>query len=72
MDHFEGIFLEKRFDSETEYTIPKKAKTTFFYRESIAFPSVQLKSKKGYYELSNEELVMIIKYVEVAQQASLF
>ena len=72
MQHFEGIFLEKKFDSKKQYTIPKKAKTAFFYRESIVFPSVQLQAKKGHYELSDDELLMIIKYVEVSHQASLF
>ena len=50
------MLLERKFDSDSFYTRPKKPK---FFRESVVFPSVQLASKKDF-KFSNEELLMII------------
>ena len=60
--------LERKFDSDNLYTIPKKPKSAFFFRESVAFPSVKLELKKRHFELTNEELLMIIKYMELSNQ----
>ena len=57
--HVEGVFLERKFDSDNLYTIPKKPKSAFFFRKSAVFPPVQLESRKGHFELTNEELLMI-------------
>ena len=51
--HLEGVF----FDSDNLYTIPKKPKSAFFFREKVS--SAQLLSKKGPFELTNEKLLMI-------------
>ena len=57
--HLEGVYLERKFHSDNLYTIPKKPKSAFYFRESVVFPSVQLELKKGRFELANEELLMI-------------
>ena len=57
--HLEGVFFEWKFDSDNLYTIPKKPKSAFFFREKVSFPSAQLLSKKGPFELTNEKLLMI-------------
>ena len=59
MKHPEGVFLERKFDSDNLYTIPKKPKSAFFCKEIVVFRSVQLELKKGHFELTNEELLMI-------------
>ena len=38
--------LERKFDSDNLYTIPKTPKSAFFFRESVVFPSVKLELKK--------------------------
>ena len=53
MKHLEGVILERKFHSDNLYTIPKKPKSAFYFRESVVFPSVQLKLKKGRFELAN-------------------
>ena len=63
MKHLKGLFLERKFDSDNLCTIPKKPKSEFFFRESAVFPPMQLESKKGDFELTNDELLMIIKYM---------
>ena len=63
MKHLERVFLERKFDSDNLCTIPKKPKSAFFIRESMVFPSMQHESKKGHFELTNEEFLMIIKYM---------
>ena len=68
MKHHEEVFLERKFDSNNVYTISKKPKSTFFFRESVVLPSVQLEAKKGDFEVSNEELLMIIEYMELLNQ----
>ena len=45
-----------------------KSKSAYFFRESVAFPSVQLEFKKGHFELTNEEWLVIIKYMELSIQ----
>ena len=72
MKHLEGLFLERKFDFDNLYTISKRPNSTFFFKESVMFPSVQLESKKGYFEITHEELLMIIKYMELSNQTSLF
>ena len=67
MKHLQEVFLERKFFSDNLYTIPKKPKSVFFFRESVVFPS-----KKTHFELNNEELLMIIKYIELMNQTSLF
>ena len=54
MKHLEGVFLERKFDSDNLYTIPKKPKSAFFFKEIVV-----LELKKGHFELTNEELLMI-------------
>ena len=68
--HFEGLFFERKFDSDKVYTLNEK-KRAFFYKESVVFPSVQLKPRKGDFELS-DELLVIIKYIEMSNVTSLF
>ena len=68
MKYHEEVFLERKFDSDNVYTISKKPKSTFFFRESVVLPSVQLEAKKGDFEVSNEELLMIIEYMELLNQ----
>ena len=62
MKHLEGVFLERKFDSDILCTIPKKPKSAFFSIEKAVFLPMQLESKKGHFEVTDEELVMIIKY----------
>ena len=59
MKYLEGLFLKRKFDSGNLYTIPKKPRFAFFFRESMVLLSVQLESKKENFELSNEELLII-------------
>ena len=33
MKHPEGVFLERKFDSDNLYTVPKKPKSAFFFKE---------------------------------------
>ena len=54
MKHVEGVFLEKKLDSDILYTIPKMSKSIFFFSENVVFVSVQIESKKGYFGLTNE------------------
>ena len=68
MKYPEEVLLERKCDSDNLYTIPKKPKSAFFVRESEMFPSVQLESKKGHFELNNKELLMIMKYMELSNQ----
>ena len=68
MKHLEKVFIERKFDSDNVYTIPKKPKSAFFFRESVVFPSVLPESKKGHFELSNEESLMRIKYMKLLNQ----
>ena len=63
--YLKGVFLERKFDPDNFYTIPKKPKSAFLLSESVLFPSVQLDSKKRHFELTNEKLLMIIKYIEL-------
>ena len=72
MKGLERVFFERKFDSDNLYTIPKNPKSAFFFREMVVFPSVLLESKKGHFELTNEELLMIIKYMELSNRTSLF
>ena len=55
----EGDFLERKFDCDNIYTIPKKCRSTFFPKESLVLPSVQLELKKRHFELTNEEMILI-------------
>ena len=48
MKDLEGELLERKFDSDNVYTIPKKPKFPFFFKEGVVFPSVQLESKKRF------------------------
>ena len=59
------VFLERKFDSDNLYTIPKKPKSE---RESLVFRTGQLESKKEHFKLTDEELLMIIKYMELSKQ----
>ena len=59
MKYLEGVFLERKFDFDNLYTIPMKPNCAFFFRESVVFPSVQLDSKTGHFELTNEDLLVI-------------
>ena len=45
MKHLEKMFLERNFDSGNVYTIPKKPRSAFFFREGAVLPSVQLSQK---------------------------
>ena len=69
--HFEGLFFERKFDSDKVYTLNEK-KRAFFHKESVVFPSVQLKPRKGEFELRDDELLVIIKYLEMSNVTSLF
>ena len=59
MKYLEGVFLERKFDFDNLYTIPMKPNCAFFFRENVVFPSVQLDSKTGHFELTNEDLLVI-------------
>ena len=72
IEHLECVFLERKFNSDNLCTIPTKPKSAFLFRENVTFPSVQLESKKGHFELTNKELLMIIKYMELSNQTSIF
>ena len=72
MKHFEGIFLERKFDLDTKYYFPKKSRTAYFYKESVILPSVQLTEKKTELAMTDDELLMILQYVDRANQVSLF
>ena len=72
MKHLEGVFLERKFDSDNLYSISKKPKSAIFFSESVVFLPVQHESKKGHFELTNEEQLMIIKYMELFNQITLF
>ena len=59
MKHLEVVLLERKFDSDILCTVPKKSKSTFVFIESAVFLPIQLEFKKGHFELTNEELLMI-------------
>ena len=67
LKHLRG-FLERKFDSYNLYAIHKKPKSIFFFRQSVVFLPVQLESKRGHFELTNEQLLMKIKYMELLNQ----
>ena len=58
--HLEGVF---KFDSDILSTIFKKPKFAFVFIESAVFLPMQLESKKVHSELTKEELLMVIKYM---------
>ena len=66
LKHLEGVFFKRKFDSDNLYMIPKKPKPGFFF--SVVFPPVWLESKKRHFGLTNEELLMILKYVKLSNQ----
>ena len=72
MKHLKGVFLERKFDSDNLYAIHKNPKSTFFFRESMLFLAVETELKKGHFEITDEELLMIIKYMELSNKTSLF
>ena len=53
------VFLERKFDCGKLYTIPRKPGSAFVFRKRLVFPSMQLELKKGHFELTNEELLLI-------------
>ena len=59
MKDLEGVFLERRFDSDNVYTIPKKPKFPFFFKKVWCSRQCSLSAKRDF-ELSHEELLMII------------
>ena len=56
MKHLDGVFLERKSDSDNFCTTPKKPKSAFFFKESEVFPPIKLESKKEYFEVTNEEV----------------
>ena len=54
-----GVFLERKSDCGKLYAIPKKPGSAFVFRKRLVFPSMQLELKKGHFELTNEELLLI-------------
>ena len=56
MNHPEGLFLERKFDSDNLHTIPIKPKS--------AFSLEKVCSKKEHFEDTIEELPIIIKYMK--------
>ena len=72
VSHYEGVFFEKKFDSNKQYYIPRKPRTAYFYKGSVILPSVQLTAKKTVYFMSDNELLSILQYVDRANQVSLF
>ena len=48
MKHCDEVFLERKFDSYNLYTILKKPKSAFFFRENVVFPSKQRELKEGH------------------------
>ena len=61
MKHLEGVFLERKFDSDIPWLVPKKPESKLFFTESAVFLAMQLESKKEHFEFTDEELLMIIK-----------
>ena len=55
-----------------QYYIPRKPRTAYFYKESVILPSVQLTAKKTVYVMSDDELLLILQYIDRANQVSLF
>ena len=72
MTPLDGVFLKRKFNPDNLYTPSKKSKSAFFFRESVLFLSLQFESEKRHFELTNDELLIIIKYVALLNQTSLF
>ena len=72
MKHLKGVFLERKFDSDNLYAIHKNPKSIFFFRESMLFLTVETELKKRHFEITDEELLIIIKYMELSNKTSLF
>ena len=49
MKDLEGVFLERKMDSDNLYTTSKQHKSAFFFRESVVFFSVQRESNQTYF-----------------------
>ena len=53
MKDLEGVFLERKMDSDNLYTTSKQHKSAFFFRESVVFFSVQRESNQTYFDKQN-------------------
>lgn len=60
--YLSGRFLERSSISETLHIASKK--TTFFYKETIVYPCVQVTCTKKGYEITKEELCEILAFVQ--------
>ena len=38
MKYLGEVFIERKFDSDNVYTVPKKPKSAFFFRKSVGVP----------------------------------
>ena len=44
--HFEGVFVERKFDSDNIHSVSKKLKSALFFKDSVVSPLVELELKK--------------------------
>ena len=71
MEYIKGNFLEKRFETKSSTVFQLSEKVTYFYKESIIFPFVNIvESKKGI-EINNKEWLDIICHAEQTGYAHL-
>ena len=70
VNHLEGVFFERNSGSDRDYHLTKKR--AFFYKESIAYPFVQLAPTKKCFRLSDDEFMIITQYVEQSYHTALF
>lgn len=70
VNHLEGIFFERLSGHDKVFRLDKKI--AFFYKESVAYPFVQLTPTKKGFSLTDDEHQIVPTYVEQSYHQSLF
>ena len=68
--HLEGVFLERKFGSDNLYAIHKSPSLYFALEKLWCYCQGSL-SRKRDVELTNKELLIIIKFLELSNQTLL-
>ena len=68
--HIHGHFLEK-ISTSTGHHFKLSKKVTFFYKESVVYPFVQLTETKKIFQMSDIDFIEILQYVEETGLSSL-
>jgi hypothetical protein len=63
--YIKGYCLESAppYTTKTHHTYTLSKKSTFFYKEAVVYPYVQVEIRKNKFRLSNEEYVVVDNYI---------